>query len=364
MMITSPRLFSYISRNFLLNFLVLMSMLLGIVFIFDIVELMRRASGYEGISFNLILTMAALKMPDVGQMMLPFGILFSAIYTCWKLNKTHELVVIRAAGLSAWQFLAPMLFSALLIGILATTIINPISSFLLSKYGQMEIIHLNSDDNLITISRTGIWLRQPLSDGYALLHSVNFNKEFWHLSDVTVFFFDPQDQFTYRMDSAVMQLQDGHWELRDVTVNQRNTTSRHAVQKIPTDLTPQRIEESFADPETISFWKIKEHIKIMEETGFPATRLALHFQSLMAKPLLFAAMILLAATFSLRPPRFGGTTVMIALGVLVGFFIFFMESMLHAFGTSQKISVIMAAWTPAVVSLLLGTTALLHLEDG
>ncbi|MDF3024389.1 MAG: permease YjgP/YjgQ family protein, partial [Alphaproteobacteria bacterium] len=81
-------------------------------------------------------------------------------------------------------------------------------------------------------------------------------------------------------------------------------------------------------------------------------------------PFFFVAMVLLAATFSLRPPRFGGAGALLALGVAIGFFVFFMDSMLGAFGLSQKIPAYLAAWTPAIVSLLLGTTALLHLEDG
>src|SRR5690606_16642374 len=140
--------------------------------------------------------------------------------------------------------------------------------------------------------------------------------------------------------------------------------TREPTLRLPTELTARKIEESFADPETISFWHIPEYLRIMTETGFPGTRLAIHFQALLAQPFLLAAMILLAATFSLRPQRFGGTGAMITLGVSVGFFIFFMESILQAFGISQKIPVSLAAWTPAIVSLLLGTTALLHTEDG
>jgi lipopolysaccharide export system permease protein len=102
----------------------------------------------------------------------------------------------------------------------------------------------------------------------------------------------------------------------------------------------------------------------MEDTGFPATRLYIHFQSLLAQPFLLAAMVLLAATFSLRPPRFGGVATMIALGIAVGFLVFFVQSMLQAFGVSQKVPVGLAAWSPSIVSLLLGVTALLHMEDG
>lgn len=364
-MILSPVLFRYISRNFLLNFLVLMSILLGIVYVLNLVEMMRQGSQVEHkIAFSIFLKLSALKLPDVGQLMIPFAILFSAIYTCWKLNKTSELIVIRASGLSAWQFLMPMVTVALSIGLLEISVVNPISSILLSRFEQVQRGVFDRQSDLVTVSRTGIWLRQPTDQGYALLHSDGFDQAEWRLTDVTVFFFDKKDKFTYRIDSPVSYLKDGYWELRDPLINERTASRRTDVEKLPTELTANKIEDSFASPLTISFWKIPDHIKIMEDAGFPATRLKLHFQSLLVEPLMLAAMILLAATFSLRPQRFGGTGIMIVLGVLAGFFIFFMESMLHAFGISQKISIYMAAWTPVAVSLLLGATALLHMEDG
>ena len=365
MIATASVLSRYIGRNFLLHFLVMMLVMLGLVFIFDTIELLRRASTHEGVTFDVVTTMAFLKLPDAGQTMIPFGVLFGAIYTCWKLNKTHELMVIRSAGISAWQFLGPIVAAAVLIGVCATAVINPVSSVFFGKYERMERNYLKTNDDLVTVSRTGIWLRQPLAAGYALIHSEGFSKAEWRLSKALILSFDDQDNFQQRIDSPLVYLKEGHWDIRSALVNDKaGETRRLDTLQIPTALTARKIEESFADPETISFWQIPEYIHIMEETGFPATRLDIYFQSLLAKPFLLAALVLLAATFSLRPPRFGGTALMIALGVATGFLIFFMESMLHAFGISQKIPVILAAWTPAVIGLLAGVTALLHLEDG
>lgn len=368
----SPVLFRYLGRSFLVNFALLMLALMGIVYIFEIVELMRRTANTEGVTTRVILIMAALKLPYTGAVILPFGILFSAIYTCWKLNRTHELVVIRAAGMSVWQFLNPMLVAAVLIGIASTSVVNPAASIMLAKYQQMQRVHLHTNDSLFTVSASGIWLRQPVTGGYALIHAGSLDKHAllaaegaqWRLTDVLVYFFGNDDTFQRRIDSPEAFLKDGFWEVRNALVSDRSGASHADVSDIPTELTARKIEESFSDPDTISFWNIPEYIRIMDETGFPSVRLAIHFHALLAQPLLFAAMILLAATFSLRPPRFGGTGVLIALGVGAGFFIFFMESMLGAFGISQKIPPFLAAWTPAAVSLLLGLAALLHLEDG
>ncbi len=360
----SPTLFRYIFGRFLAGFTAVMCVLMGVVYLFTIIDLMRRAATHENVPFRTLLAIGGLQMPEMAQIMLPFGVLFAAIFTCWRLNKTNELIVIRAAGVSVWQFLTPMLAGAILVGVFSTTVVNPVSSTLLAKYNQMLSLYLQQNSNLVTVSRTGIWLRQPTKDGYALIHSESFDEKAWRLADVMVFFFDNADNFTARIDAPEAFLKDGYWEIHDALVNEHNASNHEAIRRLPTELTSQKIEESFADPDTISFWSIPDYIYIMEETGVPTTPLHIHFQALLAQPFLFMAMILLAATFSLRPPRFGGTGAMIVLGVGVGFFIFFMESMLHAFGISQKIPVYLAAWTPAAVSLLLGTTALLHMEDG
>ena len=352
-----------LGKSFLINFLILMFLLTGVFFVFEIVETLRRA-GQLGVPLNIVVSMSGLRMAEIFQIVMPFGILFGAIYTCWKLNKTSELVVMRSAGISVWQFLSPILASALLLGIISTTVINPVAAIFVKKYEKMNRIYFNQDANPVTVSRTGIWLRQPSNEGYALIHAESLDQTQWEMTKVTVLFFDPVDNFLRRIDSPVAYLKEGYWEILQATINDRSGSDKQYSYKIPTQLTAGKIVESLSNPDTISFWDIPSYVNVMEQTGFPATRLKMHFQSLLAQPFLFAAMILLAATFSLRPTRFGGVGTMIVLGVATGFFIFFMESMLSAFGVSQKIPAALAAWTPAITGLLFGGTALLHMEDG
>ena len=83
-----------------------------------------------------------------------------------------------------------------------------------------------------------------------------------------------------------------------------------------------------------------------------------------ATPLLLAAMIMLAAAFSLRPQRQGHVVLVIVLGLLAGFLLYFLSNFVFALGLSGKIPVILAGWAPAVISAMLGMALLLHLEDG
>ncbi len=75
-------------------------------------------------------------------------------------------------------------------------------------------------------------------------------------------------------------------------------------------------------------------------------------------------MVLIAATFSLRFSRGGGTWLLIATGVLTGFVLYFVSDLVLALGLSGKIPPVLAAWTPAGVFTLIGVAGLFHMEDG
>ena len=355
----------YMNRNFLVNFTFLILLLLFIVMIFDLVELMRRTSEYN-VEISTILKMTLLKLPEVGQLILPFAVLFSGIFTFWRLNRTSELYVMRAAGLSALQFTLPLIFAAFCIGLIATTVINPISSVLLAKFEKMEDRYIKKTGNLISVSKNGVWLRQNNPDGgYSLLNAAKLNTQRWTLKDIILIEFDDDNNFIRRIEAQNGKLETSAWVLeRGDIYTQTPIATPFEVMNIKTDLTPQDILDTFSTVENVSFWKIPEFIKTLKETGFSTERLEVHYQSLIARPFFFAAMILLAATVSLRPSRQGGTTKMVILGVAIGFLLFFTDSMLKAFGISEKIPIFLSAWTPTIVSILLGGSVLLQQEEG
>ncbi len=355
----------YLVRHYSLNFLFLLMGLLSIVYLFDTVELLRRAAKVENVSLVLILEMALLKLPEVGQLIFPFAILFSAILTFWQLARHHELTILRSSGLSVWQFVAPIVVVALFIGILNVTLINPLGALLVGKYETMESEYLDKKNSLVTLSEQGLWLRQEHEGGTAILHSAHIKMPEWILDNVMVFFFSDNNDFLRRIDAGSATLESGQWNFDTAVVNKpKNPPEKADFLTMATTLTAGELEDSFSTPQTISFWKLPSFIKILEETGFDSTSLKIHFQTLLSQPLLFMAMILLAASVSLRPPRLRGGSVLIISGVVIGFIVFFSSSFLQALGASQQIPIMFAAWFPAIISFLLGIGALMILEDG
>ncbi len=355
----------YLATTYIIAFLRLLAILLSIVYLFDTVELLRRAAKFDNVPFTLVLEMGLLKLPEVGQIILPFAVLFSALYTFWHLARKHELVILRAAGLSVWQFLSPIIGVSMLIGVFHMTVINPIGAMLISRYQVMESAYLQATENTVTISEQGLWLRQRTDAGGAILHAAKVAMPEWRLNDVTVFYFSRSGDFLRRIDSKTANLGDGAWNFKDVTVNAPGQAPQIIVSEmLPTDLTVTEIEDSFSTPEQTPFWSLPAYIKTMEATGFDSKKLRIHFQSLLAQPLLFAAMVILAATVSLKVARFQPTGLLMGSGVAIGFVVFFASSFLKALGTSDQIPVLVAAWFPSLIALSLGISVILTTEDG
>jgi lipopolysaccharide export system permease protein len=360
----SSTLSLYIGRQFLFCFLSVVSALLLIVFLFDVIEMARRAASRPAATMGLVMQLSLLKLPKLAQELAPFVVLFATMIAFFRLARTHELTVVRAAGVSVWQFLLPVVTVALLIGGVLLAIINPLSAVLYARYELLEAELFRGQSSLLAVSPTGVWLRQADGKTNSVVHALRVAPDTMILSDVIIFTFEGEDKFVGRLDATTAELKSGHWLLRNAQITTDHPSQFAAQYELPTDMTRERIQDGFGSPETISFWDLPAFIRTLEAAGFSATRHRMYWHRSIAGPLLLFAMVLLAATFSLRPPRRGGAVRLIMGGIASGFVLFFLTNLVAALGQTQSIPVALAAWAPTAVSTLLGVSFLLHLEDG
>lgn len=357
---------AYIARQFFVWFCAVFGALVSVTFLIDYIELIRRGGTRAQATWGMLLEMAALKLPHTAQDVMPFAFLFGTMLVFWRLTRSNELVVARAAGVSVWGFLAPAILVALLVGVVAVTLFNPIAAAMEAGYEKLDKRILREAGDPLSLSHTGLWLRQSdAAGGQIVLHGDKSTAPELLLRNVSVFFLNRLSEFTSRIEARAARLDGGFWVIED---GQRFTPGEPPQSfnelRIATSLTTTKIEEGLASPDTMSFWELPGFITLLEQSGFSAQRHRLQFNVLLARPFLFCAMVLVAATFSLRMQRRGGAAALIASGVVASFLLYFLSSIVIALGQSAKIPILLAAWTPAAVSMIFGASMLLHLEDG
>ena len=362
----SPTLCRYIGRLHVARLVTVIAVFAGVIFLADLIELLRRAAD-EPVSFPMVMGMAALKVPEALQETIPFATLIATLAPHWRLSRASEVIAMRAAGVSPWQLLAPTLAMAFALGILAALVLNPLGAVLLSRFERLEALHLRGGATLLDVAGGGIWLRQADGEGEAVIHATGIAGMVTGrtLAEVTVLRFDRDGRFLERIDARRAQLDGGVWRLGQTIVRRPSAVANSSGEvTLASGLTAVHLREGFRAPQAVSFWDLGDYAAALGAIGVPIQGYTLARHRLLALPLLLAATALIAAAFSLRGPRRGGVTMIIGAGVLMGFLLYSLSDIAFALALSAKVPAPLAAWAPAVASMLLGTALLLHLEDG
>src|SRR5476649_2703368 len=128
----------YFAGRFVFSAVGVFASIFVLLMLVDYIEMIRRTSGLVTTSAIAIAETSLFRVPQLLEKMMPFSILIGAMTCYLALSRRLELVVARAAGISAWQFIAPALASAIALGTLATTAYNPMSANLREISKRME----------------------------------------------------------------------------------------------------------------------------------------------------------------------------------------------------------------------------------
>ena len=364
MSVNFDRLQQYLMMQFIKGFVSAYLALASVVLLFDTVELLRRAASRDFVPASTVFGMGLLKLPQMMELLIPFVFLFGAMFVFWRLNRSHELVVIRTSGISVWQFLKPGLIIAGVWGLLQITLLNPFSAALYNKFSQLDTKYFQKSMYQSFISTDGLWLRQVDGTTTMILHAGIVEPDLG-LRDVNAFLFDRDFNFMRRIDADSAKLDNGEWTLANAASTDTAGVKRlDEVLHLASPLTRDKIEESFAPPESLSIWKLPQFIQVLENSGFTALPHRLYFHSLLTTPFMLMAMILIAACFSITPNRNRPTLLLVTGAIFSGFLFYSFSDVVHALGASGRIPIILAAWAPFFITAFLGVASLLHNEDG
>ncbi|MCY6381394.1 LPS export ABC transporter permease LptG [Hoeflea prorocentri] len=357
-------LWRYLFRRYVVMTFWFILGVLAIIYMVDFTEFSSRASRLPGYTIGLGAFLSLLRLPNIMQETVPFIILFSSMSVLLVLNRKYELVVARSAGISAWQFLMPLCAASFLMGVVMATMVNPFSSYALSKVQELELGLGIKRGTVGTIERPP-WLRQRTEEGITIIGADKVARRGLLLGGATFVRFDNDGSITERLDAEQASLEPGRWILSDVTRFGDDGLPADVDEiVIKTNLRPEFVEESLASPQSISFFELPRKIEVARSFGLGANAFAMQYQSLLALPLLLVAMTLIAATVSLKFIRFGQSGTVILAGILAGFLLYVVTVLAKSFGTAGAVPPFVAAWLPAIVASAMGVTVLLHKEDG
>jgi lipopolysaccharide export system permease protein len=360
----------YFARRFLKAFGMVFGAFLGFLLLLEMVEQIRRFDTSE-LGLSEAFELALLSAPETLYRILPLITLLSTLLLCLGLARSSELVIARGAGRSGLTSLAGPVTAGLLIGVLAVTALNPIVSATTLQYELKATRYAGGQSSVLSVSDEGLWLRQGSDKGQTVIRASHASRDGTRLFGLTFISFDPDGIPLNRIEADEAQLKPGHWDIvsaKEWPLGQTGNPEReaviHATLQLPSDLTVDRIRDSFGTPSAVPIWELRGYIKQLEAAGFSARQHRVWFHMELALPFFLVAMMLIGAGFTMRHARFGQTGQMVLYALLLGFGLYFMRNFAQVLGESGQIPAILAAWSPPIAGILASLGLLLHLEDG
>ncbi len=357
-------IFRYASRSFLSSFVVSLLCLFSIIVLFDFAEIQRRTSSKE-VTFLMKLNMVVLRAPHFLEQILPFLIFIAALFVFWRMNRTNELIIFRSTGISLWRLIFPISVTGLLIGFIDLTAFNPLAVAMQARYEKLVRNSFASEADDIKVSANGLWLSEQRGPNQVVYRADKINLKELEFEGMTLLTTSPKNQFLQRIDAKVGKIKGNRLLLEDGWLVERGRPPEHFNEKeIETSLTQSKIRKLQVNREIYSFRELPSYIKLLQSAGLNSLKYQMSWHSMIASAFWAGAMVLLAAAFACRPYRQGKTLLLILLGIVIGFSLYFFKDMTFALGAAGSLPPYISAWLPPLVTIMVGAVAVFSEEDG
>jgi len=364
-MISAPTLELYLARRFLSGILGTFALCSILIFMIDFVELLRQSGKYGAVPAWRLAWITLLRLPAYTELLLSFAVLVGSIAALLMLARKSELAVMRAGGMSVWQFVRPGIVVAFVLGVLSVTLYNPLAAYSRGVAERLTAEAFGRENNNLRIRNSGSWLRQDGLDGESVINAAHVSGRGAKLTGVNAFVYDKAGNFLERIDAKEAVLKEGFWQMQDAVVSKVGLEpENHSVYMLSSYLTPERVADAMGSVIAVSFWELPGLIEVTEKAELSSTPFRVQYSLLLSRPFLCVAMVLLAATVSLRSFRAGGIQTMVVSGMVGGFSFFLLAEVSRQLGVAGIAPPWSAVWLPVLLAILSTTTVLLHQEDG
>ena len=329
----------FLLRRFFTSFFLVMLTVCGVIFTVTFVE--RLSANPDTVS-TLIDTW--MRLLEYIPMFLPLAVFMGTLVAFYNLTKSSELIIISSTGLSPFQIAKPFILGAVLIGVFASTVVNPYS---------VKLTTNNLTDNQLKLIDNAIWLRESSDTGFLMARAkglhVASNKDII-FDDITVLLQDEKFTIKERISAKSARLSQNGFDIEKAeTINSDGVVKKES-KHIDTKLTPTTVLDRYLQPDQISFWQLPGFIKKMNHVGVSMRGHMVQFWTLFFLPLNMIAMVILGIAFSQTKQRrnysFG---IKFSLGILTCFALYFIVNLFNALGNTGTLPPLIAIIAPQII---------------
>ncbi len=310
----------YIGRYVLLGTLLTLLVLVSIIFFITLVEeLDDVGQGRYGIPEALAYVL--LIMPRVIYNVFPVSALIGSLAGLGMLATTHELVAMRAAGVSLRRIIGSVLRAGVVM-MLAVFVVGELIAPYTERWAQTLRAEARTE-KITLLTKYGFWAR----DGRAFVNIRQILPES-RLADISFYEYGADRQLKLATHADNAYYRDGKWMLQGIQQSEFHddgVVTRRIEQAVwPSDLDPGILSVVVVKPEMLPAWGLYRYVRFLRDNGLDPQTYEVAFWGKVVMPVMLLVMLFVSMPFACGSLRSVSVSQRVFVGVLVGtvFFLF------------------------------------------
>ena len=354
----------YLTKNYLKTILVVSFAFACLSIILNLFEEQNFFKDHSYSNIFLPLLMSLLKTPEILYSLFPFVILVSSIFVFLQLMRTNEIIPIKTAGKSNLNIIFIFSIVTFLIGILLVVGATPITSIFTEKYLEIKSSYTKNNDYLAAITSNGIWIKEKKEKSSSLIRAKQLKNN--KLIHVSLYQFDEKNNLIARIESEDANIKTKKWRLNNVVIyraDDNNSVEKFDKAIYQSAYDAKSIKNIYANINTVSFWKIKDVIKLYKKRGYSTTEYEGLFQKSLAFPFFLLSMVFLAAVGIFSTGYKGNFFYYITFSIFSCVFVYYFNDFSKALGQTGKLPITVSIWMPILVIFIFTSIGLIRVQQ-
>ncbi len=353
----------YLAKFFATRYLFI---LMGLVATLQMLDLLSESDNIlagEGAVYSDLWHYVTLRVPTLLSLFSPFVALLAAIMCLAGLNVHSEIIIMKAAGWSAFRIITPMILMSLLIASLHFVFTETITVDAKAELRNWKENKYAADLPPAPDTVYDTWV----NDGNNLIkaESASRNGSILLLDKVTQYIRDKDQRITSLIKADFAVYRDGKWTMFEVREFDLRTLKVTPMENLvwDTDIPPERFIALAMKPDQVNLQRLRTAIAQLEKEGHNTASFETMLYQKFVSPLSTLLMPLLAGLAAFGLHRGGGLFARIALTGAMGFGYFVINNLFVALGQYGAVPPLIAAWLPFLLFFLVGISFILLTEE-
>ena len=336
----------FLTNIFFKSLLYVLGVMLSLVFILNYLGELDYFQKIE-IETQFTLFLALLNSPAMIFDMVPFIILITSQIFFVKLFNNNELVTLKYSGLKNSEIIKILILLSFLTGIFTTTVFYYFSSNLKNLYLELKSPFSNDGKYLAVVTQNGLWIRDRVEEKTLVINASKIDKNYLFGNFITEF--DKDYNVIKNIKSDKIDISKKNWIIFDAKVYENNNYSVFKTFSLNTNFDLKRINSLYSNLSSLNLFGLIELRKNYIKLNYSITDVDLQILKLLSLPFFLILMCLFSSILMLRIKHLSSTTLQITLGLFFSVIIYYLNNFFNVLGSTEKIGVQLAVFTPLVI---------------